>query len=128
MTKKKTKIKKKIDKRLQKELDKLGKEAQNIFVESKDNPDKYKEYPKIVVCSLDPQIYIYPIMLKLENSDIVKLEALNNYVSTILRVCELFQWCMDLRLKRKRQSINEKTGRILITNEYVLEKIPACRG
>lgn len=117
-----------MDDKLRLELEKLGHEANKVFVETEDNPDNWKQYPKIVVCSLDPQKYIYPVILKLEVSNVVRLESLNNYVSTILRICELFTWCMDIRLKRKRQSMNTRTGKILITNEYILEKIPACRN
>lgn len=128
MAKKKTKPKPKNDNKLELELKKLGKDAKNVFVESEDTPDDFKQYPKIVVCTLDPARYIYPIMIKLEHSNIIKLESLNNYVPCILRLVELLKWSMDLRLKRKRQSIMEKTGRILLTNEYILEKIPACRS
>jgi hypothetical protein len=39
----------------------------------------------------------------------------------------MFNWCMDLRLKRKRVTVHNKTGKKFIVNEYILEKIPACR-
>jgi len=124
---KKTKTKKKSkDTKLEFELRKLGKDAEKVFVESEDNPDDFKKYPKIVVCSLDPGRYIYPMMIKLENSNIVKLESLNNYIPCVLRLIELVKWSMDLRLRRKRQTTSEK-GKVLITNEFILEKIPACR-
>lgn len=128
MPKKKKQKKEKIDVKLKIEIDKLGDEARNVFVDSEDSPDDFRNYPKIVVCKLDPGNYIYPTILKLENNNIIKYEALNNYVSTVLRVIELFSWCMDLRLKRKRISIQKSTGKKLLVNEYILEKIPACRN
>ncbi len=88
-------------------------EFEKVFVESEDNPDDFKQYPKIVVCTLDPGRYIYPMMIKLENSNIVKLESLNNYIPCILRLIELVKWSMDLRLRRKRQTTSEK-GKVLI--------------
>lgn len=111
----------------EKELEKLGDEASNVFVPDEDNPDQFKKHPKIIICSTNPQKYMYPIMLKLEHSNIVRLQALNPYISTVLRIVDLFDWCMVLRLKRKRQAMNDKTNKKLITNEFILEKIPACR-
>jgi len=115
------------DKRLQLELLKLGKDAKNVYIESEDDPDAFKEHPQIIICNLDPKEYVYPIMMKLEHSNIVRLHALNNYLSTTLRIVDMFNWCMDLRLKRKRVTVHNKTGKKFIVNEYILEKIPACR-
>ena len=115
-----------MDAKLKLELDKLGREAEKVFIESEDNPDNWGKYPKLVVCSTEPQKYVYPLLLQLEHSNVIRLHALNNYVPTILRLQEMMIWCMDLRLKRKRMVINN-SGKKLIVNEYVLEKIPACR-
>jgi hypothetical protein len=109
------------------ELDRLEKLSKDVFIESEDNPDDFKNYPKIVVCTLDPQKYAYPMLLKMENSNIVRIEVMNNYVSTVLRLIDLFRWCMDIRLKRKRVSIQMSTGKKIVVNEFILEKIPACR-
>lgn len=128
MTKKKSKSKKqnkKYDEKLQAELAKLG--NADIFEPSKNNPDDFKEFPVIVVCKTNPKDYIYPIMLKLEHSNIVRLTAMNRYIATVLRICDLFTWCMDTRLKRKRVMRHIETNKPLIVNEYILEKIPPCR-
>lgn len=119
-------IEPKDDKKLEVELKKLG--STKVFVESEDSPDYYKEHPLIVVCKNNPRDYIYPMMIKLETSNIVRLTAMNNYVSTVLRLADLFKWCMDIRIKRKRQMKHIESGKILIVNEFVLEKIPACRS
>lgn len=113
------------DTKLDLELKKLGKAK--VYVDTEDDPDDFKEYPLIVVCKHEPREYIYPIMIKLENSNIIRLTAMNNYISTVLRICELFNWCIDIRLKRKRQMEHIVSKKTLIVNEYILEKIPACR-
>jgi hypothetical protein len=134
MTKKTTKTKKKLpakpkdksDEILEREIKKLG--TTKLYVDSEDDPDQFKDYPLIVVCKANPKDYIYPVMMKLETSNIVRLTAMNKYISTVLRIIELYNWCLDVRIKRKRQMNHIETGKTLIVNEYVLEKIPACRN
>lgn len=114
------------DKILEREIKKLG--TTKLYVESEDEPDQFKDYPLIVVCKANPKDYIYPVMMKLETSNIVRLTAMNKYISTVLRIIELYNWCLDVRIKRKRQMNHIETGKVLIVNEYILEKIPACRN
>ncbi len=132
MVKKKIKVivkktKKEVDKKLEMELKKLG-NTNNIFIESEGTPDDFKDYPLIVICKTNPKDYVYPVLIKLENNNIVRLSCMNNYISTVLRVIDLFKWSLDVRLQRKRQMKHIESGKILIVNEYILEKIPACRG
>lgn len=137
MAKKKTEEKKQIPKApekdtqksdviLEREIKKLG--TTKLYVESEDDPDQWKDYPLIVVCKNNPKDYIYPLMMKLETSNIVRLTAMNKYISTVLRIIELYHWCLDVRIKRKRQMNHIETKKALIVNEYILEKIPACRS
>lgn len=115
----------KVDQKLEQELKKLG--NAKIFVESEETPDDFKQYPLIVVCKDSPKEYSYPLLMKLETSNLVRLTAMNNHLATCLRIVDMLSWCLDIRLKRKRQINHAKTGKILIVNEIVLEKIPACR-
>lgn len=115
------------DKLFQRELEKLGKEADDIFIETETNVDNFKQYPELIVCKHDPMPYLYPMMMKLEHHNIVRLLCMNKYTSTILRLSEIINWGVDIRLRRKKIVIQRGSTRKLIVNEFILEKIPACR-
>jgi len=100
----------------------------DVFVESAETPDDFKEFPKFVVCTTDPKNYAYPMLLKFDTCDIVRIQVMNKYVPCALRLIDLFKWCVDVRVKRKRVSTQIKTNKNIIVNEYVLHKIPACRS
>ena len=88
--------------------------------------DEYSEYP-IVIIAGDPQKCIWPIMIRLEQYNGIRLHACEPYMPTVSRIKELTGRYLEEVDRRKIVVKNRKTNQELEITETVFEFIPACK-
>jgi len=91
-----------------------------------DKDEEYGHYPILIVAG-ETSKYVWPIMLRLEKNNGIKLHACEPHVPTISRLKELTGRYLEEVRRENIEVINEKNKHKLQVTEVVLEFIPACR-